>query len=998
MASESVLSQGLNSYSIDLPDIRNASFTYSDERGFLYIAGSNGLFRFNGRTTRQLVIRDPSQDSILHSQNIQSSLFPAADGGLWFTTYEALHRYDPEVEEFRTYQYTENKPHANSRVFREGYRAILLSNNKDTLWLKAKDQLLGFDLLRQRFVGPGPVTRGNFFATGSGANGEPLFIGLPWNYGKGIDLISRKNKRWTVKAVPDSTRFYHGVATGSGEFYLGGTYGLYRYRTGNSDQSGIAKVLAPSLPNHSLTHLTYDSLRRKLILYYPDYGYLAYNPVAGEVVQLRPPNGKQFGAAWLAPGGSHWLTSTEGYDVVMPESPLKDAWVSLPYDYCVTEGGGGHTCRTQNGTFREVGEIFDPVVEDTHTNLSASTEPTDIRSTIGMPDKKEFFADQSGRIYQMGNEALYVLNKPRQKISTFHFARGLGRGIADFGEDRIIAVTEGRVGWMTIENDTVRIRQSDHGLGFPEGAQYTFLRRLNERTIAVASRSTGFYIGQLTQGELRLTDSIHVGVEVFDLVFDPEGEVYYLGSATGLWRYQNGRLARIELSDNGDDVLQVWALSIDQQGILWLGTSAGLFSHLDGQTRRYTELDGLPAGEIFEPFPVIAQIDGSLLFTTSNGVLRVNPTELQPDNTPARPYISQLWINGAESDRKIQMERDNRLDLDYYQNDVQVRLSTASGATPWETYRLKVRLTGDYDFSQTVGNDAPLRLPGLRWGHYTLTVGAINHNGVTVGKSTYQLVIDPPFYLRWWFILLTMLTLSSVLYLVHYMLVRRALAREVRRRELQEHLALERDRIAEEVHDDLGGQLSSIMFLAQSLALSATEKKGVSQEIQRIGELARGAILNVRDIIYTLDASRSSLRDLYDQFEFIGRETFAGLPIDFKGVVNLPPVVRELSSKEKRNLTLLVKESFNNIIKHAGASGVVLCLTARGSGDYTLSIQDDGVGMAATKQNSDDRGVKFGLRNMQRKCEEIGANLRIEHVAPSGTRIVINYPKSEQES
>jgi len=97
-----------------------------------------------------------------------------------------------------------------------------------------------------------------------------------------------------------------------------------------------------------------------------------------------------------------------------------------------------------------------------------------------------------------------------------------------------------------------------------------------------------------------------------------------------------------------------------------------------------------------------------------------------------------------------------------------------------------------------------------------------------------------------------------------------------------------------------------------------------------------------------------------------------------------------LAAETRHQLFLLVKESFNNIVRHAQASEVRLQL-ACSNGDLQLTIADNGKGLAneATAQN------RNGLANLHERIERLGGSLRIESKAGEGVRLnfVLPLPK-----
>ncbi len=957
---------------LTFPKIDENSFAYTDTTGFLWLGAYNGLFRFDGTNLLKVNINDPDSE-VRHGQNVQSDIFPAADGKLWFTTYEALHTYHPVTGEVRTFVLT-----VDEKIISEDYRAIYLDKSSDVLWLKAKDRIVGFNTDSEIVEHLGPTTQGNFFATGQNKSGNQVALGMPWYSAENIEVFTLDvlAQTWSKTVVKEPARFVNGEYIRPGLFYVGGVYGLYLLEL-DQDQANLSKVLTPELPNSTLYDVHYDSLSKSLLLNFTKQGVINYNLSTNALVYQVNNGDRSFATLWSDKKGHHWLSTGKGFKVVEPTPTPKNSPFTLLSATAYSQvSSGGIVLKDEEGRAAWVSP--DILLEDTHCWLQADL-------------KGKSFPGYQDTLFSLYSSTLQVFDKQSESLSTYRFIRGLGRGITNFGRGKTLAITQARIGWLKLAADSARIDPLRGSSIFPAGQDYTFLRRLNQETVAVVAGATRLYFANYRQERLVLIDSVSLGAEIQDVAVHPDKpETYFIGTNTGLYRYTRGKLEGIRLNSSLENSHAVYAMSFDDAGILWLGTTNGLIAYDGTNTICYNSIDGLPEDLVFNPDQVVRDPRGRLLFSTNHGLLLVNPNNINPSTTKAEPYISQLWINKAESTQLSALSATQALNIDYRENDLSLRIQAAAGIMPWETFSFSAHLTGPQTSEKTITNGGVLHYDNLRWGKYELLIKAFNHHGLSVGKSSYTITIAPPFYHTWWFRLLAILTIGGGLYLFHYTLVRKAIAEQVRLREIQESITNERDRIAEEVHDDLGGQISSIMFLTQSLMLKPEAKSSLPNEINRINELSRNSLQNVRDIIFTLDAHRSTLDDLFVQLENVGRETFADHQLEFTATADLPHGQLILNSKEKRNLTLLVKEAFHNIIKHAGANNVSLSLSQPDPQSYRLCVEDDGVGIANKQSEEQPERISFGLQNMKRKCKEMGAALKITTITPSGTQVLVS--------
>lgn len=202
----------------------------------------------------------------------------------------------------------------------------------------------------------------------------------------------------------------------------------------------------------------------------------------------------------------------------------------------------------------------------------------------------------------------------------------------------------------------------------------------------------------------------------------------------------------------------------------------------------------------------------------------------------------------------------------------------------------------------------------------------------------------------------------------------------------EQALALERMRIASDMHDDLGAGLSALK-LRSEIAVRDEKDPQVRNLLAELAETSHGLITNMRQIIWTMQEEERSLADLLAYLgnyakEYLGQH---GLALDLRQPEHLPDVV--VSPRQRREVLLTVKEALHNIVKHARATSVSVTMEAGRA--LSITVQDDGVGMPSET----DRPPGNGLLNMQRRMQAVGGSATFE--APDGaggTRAVFRMP------
>lgn len=205
-------------------------------------------------------------------------------------------------------------------------------------------------------------------------------------------------------------------------------------------------------------------------------------------------------------------------------------------------------------------------------------------------------------------------------------------------------------------------------------------------------------------------------------------------------------------------------------------------------------------------------------------------------------------------------------------------------------------------------------------------------------------------------------------------LVRMMRSSEASRSEYERGRTEERQRIARDLHDDVGARL-----------LSGLHKNGVD-DVQRV---LRDALADIRSIVGGLSAERLPLSQIVAalRHETGDRLELAGIGLSWLQEGEGDDEVL-LDYPVYRSLISLHRETISNVIRHARASLVEVRLE-RAEGRLTMRVRDDGIGMPDL--GDDESAAGNGLRSIRRRVSELGGSFAYE-VAEQGTGIVVSLP------
>lgn len=196
---------------------------------------------------------------------------------------------------------------------------------------------------------------------------------------------------------------------------------------------------------------------------------------------------------------------------------------------------------------------------------------------------------------------------------------------------------------------------------------------------------------------------------------------------------------------------------------------------------------------------------------------------------------------------------------------------------------------------------------------------------------------------------------------------------------------LERQRIARNLHDQLGGLLSSLKLYYGSVEkrIEAPGDK-LGKDLRRLEELIDLACDEVRRVSHDLKQDQLGPRGLEAALDGMARtlREAGGYTVE----LNVRLQGRELPGAMTRHLINVVQELVTNTIKYARAERIGIQVLAR-DGMLNLTYEDDGRGFDAARPTE---GI--GLRNMRERVEELGGELHLDAMTGRGTSVVIDLP------
>lgn len=237
--------------------------------------------------------------------------------------------------------------------------------------------------------------------------------------------------------------------------------------------------------------------------------------------------------------------------------------------------------------------------------------------------------------------------------------------------------------------------------------------------------------------------------------------------------------------------------------------------------------------------------------------------------------------------------------------------------------------------------------------------------------------IKENFWEKWWFYLfLIVFSIAGVSLVIYFWFLYDL------RQKMRTHAI--RQKIAADLHDEVGANLSSISFLVESLKKSLNgQKEKFDPILDRISGNSLETAGLINDTIWALNPDYDNFSKLFERIKSFALSILSAKDIDFEIENNLSENNIELNIEQRRNLYFIMKEAINNIAKHSMATKAKLIIDNAENG-LNIKISDNGVGIDLSSRTEGN-----GLKNYGLRSEENSIKVQVSSTRGSGTLIEI---------
>ncbi len=474
---------------------------------------------------------------------------------------------------------------------------------------------------------------------------------------------------------------------------------------------------------------------------------------------------------------------------------------------------------------------------------------------------------------------------------------------------------------------------------------------------------------------------------------DGQGNLWIGTSGDGLYRLTpKGGVLNLRESRgfSGDYIMAVLE---DGQGFLWVSTYLGL-AKVDPRTgdfKNYGRKDGLTYNYFNLRCAGKDQV-GRMYFGQTVGYTEFDPAQIKDNPNESNVVITGISVFNKKIEPEIPVLGYSKLILLYDQNMLTFEYVLLN-YTNSRHNKYKHLLEG-VDKNWVFANGRRIvSYSGLQPGDYTFHVRGCNSDGIWNAKGpSVKITITPPWWRTWWAYALYVILAAAVLFgsfrfeTKRREMQHRAVVAELQARTFQAQKEAEqeqmRGRIAGDLHDEIGSNLSSIVLLGETLERRLKPTGKEKQRLKQIRHIAMATAESMRDIVWFVNP----LNDDMDKLMVKMRETANTMLGQFRlrfDIKREDGLAWEGDLNFRRNVFLFFKEALQNVLRHSQATEVAISIR-QNKQLFRLEIQDNGVGFDTTASSPGN-----GLKNFERRSAEMEAFFTLTTKPGEGTSVLL---------
>ena len=451
----------------------------------------------------------------------------------------------------------------------------------------------------------------------------------------------------------------------------------------------------------------------------------------------------------------------------------------------------------------------------------------------------------------------------------------------------------------------------------------------------------------------------------------------FVGTGHGLTKFiiNSNHFEKIYIPGDGG----VAGIYLDKSKKMWLATESGL-KHYDpttGISHIYTLKDGLPVSYFPVDCYMNTSADGEIMINSNSGLLHFYPDAINHNQTKPDLRITSVKIENKELKTSEDITELKDIYLKYDQNYLSISFAALNLINPSQN-QYAYKLEGiDKEWIQS-GNRNEAIYTNLPSGDYIFKLKASNdaavwnENGISL-----KIHISTPWWKTWWFYTLCVIAILASIYILYRVRIDRIIAEQKLR-----------NKIARDLHDDIGSTLSGIkLFSSMAQNKLQEENSGALDLVERIGERSEKMIEAMSDIVWSINPVNDSMEKMLVRMKQYAAEMMEPKNINYSFSANEKLTKAKIDQRIKKEIYLIFKEIINNAVKHSECTEVLIEINLSGK-NLEMIVSDNGIGIDLLNLN----GNGNGLNNFKHRAKEIDGEIKITSEQKEGTAVRLIVP------
>ncbi len=200
-------------------------------------------------------------------------------------------------------------------------------------------------------------------------------------------------------------------------------------------------------------------------------------------------------------------------------------------------------------------------------------------------------------------------------------------------------------------------------------------------------------------------------------------------------------------------------------------------------------------------------------------------------------------------------------------------------------------------------------------------------------------------------------------------------------------VAIERRRIAQDLHDGVASQIVSIL---SSLDSHTPQQQAVALALEQ-------CLLDLKMAVDAIDSVDDNVIEALGSLRYRVQHSLDKLGIRMAWKVEICDELEAVRGVQAQQVLRIAQECLSNVMRHANASAVkVICRFVPETKSLLMEVRDNGQGITTSKDGG--RGAGKGLKGMRRRAQAMGGELVISSKAGAGTRVRLSLPATANAS